>query len=94
MTAKERQRRHQLEIEGQGGEGIRDRFLEWRGIDKELDTVCTRCGGSGVKAYPDTSTWRHRVGGQQVTQDVCDKCWGSGAENRPWINWRWLPLWE
>jgi hypothetical protein len=24
--------------------------------------------------------------GQTITSDVCDKCWGSGDESRPWAN--------
>lgn len=60
--------------------------LEWRNIDP--DSVCQECGGSGVTTYGDTSTWRGGIGGQTITTDVCDKCWGSGDADRPWPNRR------
>lgn len=64
-------------------------MLEWRGIDTSNgDVVCKGCGGSGVKVYGDTSTWRSGIGGQMITADVCDKCWGSGKVNAPWTNLR------
>ena len=53
-----------------------DACLDWRGIDPER--VCQTCGGSGYRVYGGTSTWRGGVGGQTLTRDVCDKCWGSG----------------
>lgn len=59
-------------------EGFRDRLLEWRGVE----TACASCGGSGQRAYGSTSTWRGRGGGQSITQDVCDRCWGTGDERR------------
>jgi hypothetical protein len=59
----------------------RDRFyekaLEWRGIYDKRD-ACPACGGSGVQTYGSTATWRGGSGGQAMTSDVCDKCWGSG----------------
>ncbi len=57
------------------------KMLEWRGISQD-DEVCQTCGGSGVRAYPDTATWHGGIGGQQITSDVCNKCWGSGCLNR------------
>ena len=64
-------------------------MLLWRNIDITTgDKPCWHCGGSGVKVYGSTSTWRGTAGGQQVTTDVCDKCWGSGKENKPWTNLR------
>ena len=66
-------------------------MLEWRGIDRSAgDEPCPNCGGSGVKIYGDTSTWRKGIGGQMITADVCDKCWGSGNAKNPWINLREL----
>lgn len=61
-------------------------YIEWRGID--LSDVCERCGGAGMCAYANTSTWRHGMGGQAITNDVCDVCWGSGSESRHWPSWR------
>lgn len=63
-------------------EGLRLACLAWRGIDPA--EACKECGGSGSKVYGDTSTWRRGVGGQSLTQDVCDHCWGSGNRLAPW----------
>lgn len=67
-----------------------EEFLEqcllWRGI--EPDCACKECGGAGTKGYGDTSTWRGGVGGQMITNGVCDKCWGSGDEYRKWPSHR------
>lgn len=50
--------------------------------------ACGECGGSGYKLYGDTSTWRGGVGGQMMTNDVCDICWGSGDARKPWPSHR------
>lgn len=64
-------------------------MLEWRGIDESMgDEPCKECGGSGVKVYSTTSTWRCGIGGATLTSDVCDRCWGSGKVNAPWTNLR------
>jgi DnaJ-class molecular chaperone len=62
--------------------------LEWRGLEDA--TPCRECGGSGVKCYGSTATWRGGVGGQIMTNDVCDKCWGSGDDDRSWPSHRAL----
>ena len=68
-------------------EEAHERFLWWRNIDTEFgDIVCSVCGGSGVRSYGNTSTYMNGIGGQAMTMDVCDKCWGSGKENDPWVN--------
>lgn len=65
------------------------KVLSWRHIYPEQgDVVCGLCGGSGVRVYGSTATWRGGAGGATITTDVCDKCWGSGASNRPWLNLR------
>ena len=64
-------------------------MLAARGIDFP-DDACPRCKGTGVRLYPDTTTWRGGVGGQIVTRDVCDKCWGSGDRNVKWADLRKL----
>jgi RecJ-like exonuclease len=68
------------------------RMLWWRKIDPEYsnDIVCERCSGSGVLSYSNTSTWYHSAGGQQITSDVCDLCWGSGKQNKPGADLRKL----
>ena len=71
---------------------LKDRFddycMSWRGLDREADKVCVKCGGSGQRLYSNTSTWRNIAGGQAMTRDVCDRCWGSGDESRPWPSWK------
>ena len=54
--------------------------MEW--IDGR--DVCGGCLGAGTRTYGDTSTWRRGCGGQAMTADVCDQCWGSGLAARPW----------
>jgi DnaJ-class molecular chaperone len=53
-----------------------EQFLKWRNIP--FNSVCNKCSGSGVFLYSNTSTWRGGLGGQALTYDVCDSCWGSG----------------
>ena len=48
------------------------------------DVCCSECSGSGYRLYGDTSTWRGGAGGQMMTADVCNKCWGSGDKTKPW----------
>lgn len=45
---------------------------------------CQRCLGTGVLTYASTSTWRGGCGGSMLSSDVCDRCWGSGIEGKPW----------
>jgi hypothetical protein len=45
---------------------------------------CPTCQGSGYVYYSDTSTWRGGIGGQVFTHDVCNHCWGSGSDSKPW----------
>lgn len=66
------------------------RMLEWRGIDPDLDDVCPDCGGSGIKTYGNTATWLGGIGGQMLTDAVCDNCWGSGKLNRKGVDLRKL----
>ena len=44
--------------------------------------ACTGCGGVGRKSYPSTATWAGGIGGQAVTDGICDKCWGTGRTDR------------
>lgn len=53
-------------------------FLEWRGIEDQ----CVKCGGAGRRAYASTSTWHVGTGGSMVTDDVCDRCWGTGDQTK------------
>lgn len=63
-------------------------FISARGVE----IPCPYCGGLGVKTYPDTTTWRGGAGGQAITLDVCDHCWGSGDANKPWLNLRTVKM--
>lgn len=68
-----------------------ENFLHWRGVSTELgDKPCKKCNGSGLCTYSSTSTWHGGIGGQALTSAVCDLCWGSGKENKPWANLREL----
>lgn len=63
-----------------GEDGEIDRMLRWRGVTP--GDQCPTCQGSGRRAYSNTSTWRNGIGGQAITDDVCDACWGSGDRFR------------
>lgn len=52
------------------------------------ETPCSECRGLGTKVYGSTATWRGGIGGQMITDDVCDRCWGSGDADKPWPSWR------
>jgi hypothetical protein len=55
-----------------------EEILTLRGVEDP----CPGCYGLGCCAYPNTATWLKGVGGQTITIDVCDKCWGTGDKNR------------
>lgn len=63
-------------------------MIDNRGIHR--DDVCKKCDGFGVRAYASTSTWRGGIGGAAITSGVCDGCWGSGSQSRPWVDLRKL----
>lgn len=57
------------------------------------EAMCNKCNGVGKYMYPDTATWRSAPGvlsGRAMTLDLCDKCWGSGDEAKPYTNLRAL----
>lgn len=58
--------------------------LEWR----EIENPCKKCAGRGHHSYPNTTTWHGGIGGQSFTNDVCDRCWGSGSEDNKWVDLR------
>ena len=57
-------------------------FLQWRNIE----IPCPSCSGSGVITYGSTSTYMGGIGGQMMTTDVCNKCWGTGDKNKIGVN--------
>ena len=62
------------------GEETYQRFLQWR----DIEVPCKRCRGAGVRTYPSTSGARGGPGGCECVTDVCNRCWGSGDDNRHW----------
>lgn len=64
----------------------REDFLRWR----DVDDPCLRCDGTGRITYGSTATWRGGIGGQALTADVCDTCWGSGDRYRHGVDLRTL----
>lgn len=67
-------------------DGEYERLMDWRGLEPGYE--CRKCGGAGVRAYGDTATWRGGIGGQMITSDVCDGCWGSGSASCRWPSHR------
>lgn len=59
-------------------------FLEARGVGEP----CKKCGGFGQRSYPNTTTWMGGIGGQAITDGVCDHCWGTGDAERKGANLR------
>lgn len=57
-----------------------------------IEDPCKACSGSGVKAYSNTTTWAGGIGGQMITSDICDKCWGTGDAYRKGVNLRVLRI--
>lgn len=81
-------------------EGVEDMLLRsrlaWR--NPAIQNVCHLCKGRGGIDYPDSGTWRHRLGGppfvvlRAITHDVCYACWGSGDADRPWTDLHGMAL--
>lgn len=46
------------------------------------DDICDKCSGWGFRDYPSTAVWTGGIGGQAITNGVCDVCWGSGQKSR------------
>ncbi len=64
----------------------KEEIMYFRGIEH----ICPACSGAGVRAYASTATWHGGIGGQMITGGICDKCWGSGDDESPWLNLRIL----
>jgi len=76
ITADLREAAHQL-----SSEALHQILLDWRNIEDP----CPICAGSGIRTYPNTATYhRASIAGQALTDDVCDRCWGSGDATHPW----------
>ena len=48
---------------------------------------CSKCQGSGRALYANSKGWRNK-GVAQETIDICDRCWGSGDPENPWLDLR------
>ena len=44
--------------------------------------ACLECSGLGRRMYSSTATWRGGIGGQAMTDGVCDSCWGTGRTDK------------
>ncbi len=60
--------------------------MERRGVEYP----CEKCHGIGVRAYGSTATWGGGIGGQAITSDTCDVCWGTGDYYKRGVNLRLL----
>ena len=68
----------------------REEMLKWFRQVRGTENPCSKCQGIGIRAYSSTATWHGGMGGNIFTSDICDKCWGSGDENKPWLDLRAL----
>ncbi len=55
-----------------------------------VEYPCDKCSGKGVRAYGSTATWGGGIGGQAITNGVCDVCWGTGDYYRHGMDLRVL----
>ena len=71
-------------------ETVSEREAVWCDMlqNRGIDDPCPKCSGYGVKVYSSTATWMGGIGGQMITNGVCDECWGSGDANRKWTDLR------
>lgn len=58
----------------------REELLQAMGFDNICNRPCDKCGGMGTRTYPSTAQWRGGIGGQALTEGMCDVCWGSGSK--------------
>jgi len=58
--------------------------------EEQTRIVCPKCNGRGKIVYSNTSTYMHGIGGQALTEDLCEVCWGSGRKDQIWTNVREL----
>lgn len=65
-------------------------FHEWMRVRRGIEDLCESCYGFGVKTYANTTPWGQGAGGQVITNDICDNCWGTGDENKKGVNLRHL----
>lgn len=52
--------------------------------------ACPKCSGEGRRVYGSTATWQGGIGGQAMTEGICDKCWGTGRTDRIGVDLRKL----
>lgn len=66
----------------------REEALDWLRTMRGVEDPCPRCQGMGRRSYGSTATWRGGIGGQSITDDVCDVCWGTGDKFRRGVDLR------
>jgi hypothetical protein len=75
-----------LEARAELAREVGERFLHWRGVERP----CGRCGGTGSRSYANSTGWRGGAGGQSITTDICDGCWGTGDADDKGVDLRKL----
>lgn len=61
-----------------------NRWLALKGLNPAMRApIACVCLGRGRIWYGSTATWRGGMGGASMTEDVCDRCWGSGNRASP-----------
>ena len=73
---------------------VRDEAFQQFLASRDIETPCHACSGMGVRTYGSTATWRGGVGGQVMTSGRCNHCWGSGDEDRHWVDLRLVEGWK
>jgi hypothetical protein len=54
---------------------------------RNVHPPCSRCRGLGFYGYSNGGTYHDvSVATCSFEEDICDKCWGSGDDNRTWTN--------
>lgn len=73
---------------------VEEDFLKVLCERRGIENICKGCNGSGTKLYANTSTWQHGIGGQAMTVDVCEDCWGTGDENKKGFDLRRIKIFK
>lgn len=92
LTVKCDQLQKELAAAEQARHDFMDNPILRYGLDPS-DLPCEKCGGMRVRPYGDSTTYdvrRGKGGGQAITSDICDECWGTGQQGRRGRNVREL----
>ncbi len=69
-------------------------YYEWMWLERNVEKPCQDCNGSGIKTYGNTATWKGSVGGQTPTSATCNRCWGTGDEDRRGTSFHEIERWK